>query len=260
MGLCPPGGVALDGGGRYEPSTLQRKVWSLWRAFWDEWVPQATKGEPFIVVHNGDALDGVHHNATTQISHNLADQANIAYECLAPCVARAQSYYHVRGTEAHVGPSGAEEERLAQRLGAVIGSEGESARWELWLELHGHLGHFSHHMGVTGSVAYEPTAFGREMAEALVEAGLSGQRPPEPLVRGHRHRGGQWSKGSVSMIATPSFQLKTPYSHRLPMGRVAQPEIGGGLVRVGDDDQLYALLKIWRMERPQAVKIGEQGA
>ena len=66
VGLIHPDGIRLDGGGRYLPSAMQLKMWALWREFWDEWVPEVTRGEPYDIVHNGDVIDGVHHNATTQ--------------------------------------------------------------------------------------------------------------------------------------------------------------------------------------------------
>lgn len=259
MGLVPDTGAALDGGGRYEPSGLQHKLWDLWQRFQNEWIPRVTRGDPFLLVVNGDALDGNHHGATTQISHNLADQANIAYACLRPLVDRAAAYYHVRGTEAHVGPSGAEEERLAQRLGAVPDAQGNCARWELWIELHGHLLNFSHHIGTTGSSAYEATAIGKEMVEAFVESGRWGKRAPQVIVRSHRHRYGKFEqygdKGLQISLATPAWQLKTPYVHRLALGRLSQPQIGGVLVRVGDEE-MYTRAMVWPLERPEAEVYG----
>lgn len=101
-------------------------------------VPEATHGEPYAVVHNGDAIDGSHHNATTQITQNLTTQADIAYDVLKPVVARCDGrYYHIRGTEAHVGKSGREEEALARRLGAVPNKQGQHARYELRIRIGG---------------------------------------------------------------------------------------------------------------------------
>ena len=95
LALCPPE-VKLDDGGIYTQSTLQKKLWTLWNQFWDEFVPEATKGEPYAVVHNGDALDGVHHNSTTQITHNLTDQKRIAVALLKPIVEKCEGrYYHI---------------------------------------------------------------------------------------------------------------------------------------------------------------------
>jgi hypothetical protein len=251
MGLCT-GPARLDGGGLYKPSALQNKVAAYWKEFRTKWIPRVTKREPFILVFNGDALDGNHHSATTQISHNLADQAAIAYEALKPLVDASAAYYHVRGTEAHVGPSGAEEERLAQRLGAIKDAQGNSARWEIWLALQGHLCHFTHHISATGSSSYEATAIGKELVEAYVEAGRWGRKAPQVVVRSHRHRYGEWrqygEKGLVISLATPAWQLRTPYSFRLQGGRLSEPQLGGVLVRAGDEE-LHTRAMVWSMDR-----------
>jgi hypothetical protein len=151
LGLLPPEGVTLDDGGRYMPSTLQSSLWEYWRIFWDEFVPAATHGEPYTVVFNGDALDGVHHRSVTQWSHNLEDQRRVGERVLAPIVEKAERYYHIRGTEAHVGSSAQDEESLARSLGAIPNDEGQHARYELWIEMNKCLGHFLHHIGTTGS-------------------------------------------------------------------------------------------------------------
>lgn len=256
MGLCPPGGVVLDGGGEYMPSKLQRQVWNMWTEFWEEWVPTVTHGEPYTVVVNGDALDGVHHRATTQISHNLADQANIAYEVLAPVVDKASRYYHIRGTEAHVGPSGAEEDRLAQRLNAIPNEEGQSARHELWIRCGSALCHITHTVGTTSSSAYEATAVYKEHVEAFVEAGRWGQEPPQIVVRSHRHRNfetrTQMSGGYGTSLITAAWQLKTPFVFRIGL-RQSQPQIGGSIIRAGDEE-VHTRHRVWPIARTPEVK------
>lgn len=262
LGLCPPDGVALDDGGTYLPSNLQLKVWSMWREFWDDWVPRVTKGEPYDLVFNGDGLDGVHHGSTTQVSHNMEDQQAIALACLMDPVAKCKQsggrYYHIRGTEAHVGKSAVEEERLAKALGAVPNDEGQHARWELWKRIgagKGHLCHFLHHIGSTGSSAYESTAVHKELVESFVEAGRWGDEPPQVIVRSHRHRHYEVriavGQGYGISTVTPAWQLKTPFVYRIPGARLAQPQFGGVLIRAGDEDGLYTRFKVWRLDRPR---------
>ena len=249
----------LDDGGPYQPSPLQLKLWDMWREFWDEWVPMVTHGEPYIVVHNGDPLEGVHHGAVTQISHNKLDQKRLAKSILAPEVAKAAAFYMVRGTEAHGGPSDCDEESLAEELGAIPNEQGQHARWELWMNLGGHLVHFSHHIGTTGSSAYEATAVHKELNESFVEAGRWGDTPPQVIVRSHRHRFIETriagKDGYYSSVVTPGWQLKTPFAHKIPGARVSQPQIGGIAIRLGDEE-LHTRSKVWRIERPKEVIIG----
>jgi hypothetical protein len=252
--------VSLDEGAAHDPTPLQRKMWAHWLEFRDEWIPWATKCEPFILAHNGDALDGVHHGAVTQFTHNLKDQRKVAEALLAPIVERASAYYHIRGTEAHAGASGQDEEALAESLGAIADETGHSARWELWLELHGYLGHITHHVGTTSSSAYESTAVYKELVEAYVEAGRWGDRPPQFIVRSHRHRHFEVrvhaERGSAMAIVTPGWQLKTPFTYKVAGARQAQPQIGGIIVRAGSDI-LYSDSKVWRIERPRAEVYGD---
>lgn len=257
LALCPPGKFQLDGGGHYLPSEFQLKMWSLWREFWDVWVPQVTRGEPYDLVHNGDAIDGVHHNSTTQISHNLEDQIRLAELVLGPEVAKCKrkggTYYHIRGTEAHVGQSGENEERLARNLGAKPNAEGQYARFDLWKRVgKSCLVHLLHHIGTTSSAAHEASAVNAELTAEFYEAGRWNREPPDYIVRSHRHRSiaveVDSAKGYAAAIVTPAWQLKTPYVWKIPGARVSEPQLGGILIRQGDEEHFYRR-KVWSLDR-----------
>lgn len=238
MGLVSDGGAILHDGGRYLPSKLQQVVWNWWTEFWEEWVPQATHHEPYCVIVNGDVVDGVHHHSTTQISHDLEDQAEIAYSILSPIVAKCDGrLYMVKGTPAHTGQSGIEEERLAKRLQAVPGKDGQRARYELWKKVGDDgLVHFNHHIGTTSSSAHETSAINAELASAFVEAGRWGAEPPDIICRSHRHRCAEVripsKKGYAIAFVTAAWQLKTPFLFKVAGGRMTTPQIGGHLIRV----------------------------
>ena len=254
LALCPPDGIRLDDGGKYTPSTFQKKMWAIWREFWDEWVPEVTRGEPFDFVHNGDAVEGVHHRATTPISHNMEDQLSIAEALLRPIVeavhARGGRYFQVRGTEAHVGSSGIYEEQLAKRLGAVPNDEGQFARYDLWLRVgrdskrvKAPLVHCLHHVGTTGSAAHEASAVNAELTAAYVEAARWGREPPTYIVRSHRHRSMavdmNGANGYAAAIVTPAWQGKTPFAWKVPGARLSEPQVGGIAIRQGDEEHYY---------------------
>ena len=269
FGLCPPVAQHFNGGGQYIPSDLQKKVWLWWIEFWEEWVPMVTRKEPFAVLINGDSTDGVHHKATTQVSHNLNDQKEIARSVLEPIVAQCSgNFYMIRGTEAHVGQSGQNEEMLAKELGAVpetlgLDAEGKKilnyARWLMWIELGEGLVHATHHIGTTGSTAYESTAPMSELANAFSEAGRWNERAPDVILRAHRHRAIQvevpTSTGYGICAVTPGWQLKTPMIHRIAGGRMTTPQFGGLTVKAGDEDPIYVRSRIWNIERTPTVKL-----
>jgi hypothetical protein len=160
---------------------------------------------------------------------------------LAPVVALANGlYFHIRGTEAHVGVAGQEEERLARELGAIPNEIGQHARYELWKMVGPRLVHLMHHIGTTGSQAYESTAVHKELVEAFVEAGRWDRRPPDVLVRSHRHRHLETliptSNGSARAVVTPAWQGKTPFAWRIPGARQSEPQFGGIVIRWAHDE------------------------
>ena len=243
-------------------------MWVWWTIFWDEWVPLVTRGESYAVIVNGDTTDGRHHGSTHQMSQNLSDQKKIALKCLEPvrdkCGKDEQGnplFFMTRGTEAHVGPSGENEEDLALLLGAVPDEQGCRSRYELWLRLggdNGRLVNIQHHIGTTGSMAYESTALAKEYTETCAEAGRWNLEAPAVVVRSHRHRcfkvEAPTEKGYGICITTPGWQLRTPFAYRLPGGRISTPQLGGILVRQGDEE-MFTRSKVWNIQRTPVVVI-----
>jgi len=257
MSICPPEELSLQDGGSYVPSPMQLKIWKCWRFFWDEWVPTVCRGEPFAVAFNGDAIDGIHHNSVTQISHNLVDQLNLAYIMLKPVVDACEGrFYFIRGTEAHVGQSGQNEEELARRLKAVKDDQGQYSRYELRIRIGKALVHLSHHIGIAGSLAYETSAIQKELEQLFVECARWGHEIPDVVVRSHRHRNAETRVrikkhgryGFATSCTTAAWQLKTPFAYRVAGARIASPQIGGTVVRFGDEDT-YTRHCIWSVDQ-----------
>ncbi len=92
------------------------------------------------------------------------------------------------------------------------------------------------------------------MVEAFVEAGRWRHDPPDVVCRSHRHRQFETRIATHSgygiSLVTPGWQLKTPFVFKLPGARAAQPQIGGYLIRKGDEDEVYTRFKVWEMQRP----------
>lgn len=255
LGLYPADmTITLDGGGHYTASRLQAALWRWWREFWDEWVPQATRGEPYCVVVNGDAIDGgPHHNNVEHITANMHDERMIAEAILLPIVEKCDGrLYMVRGTPAHVGQGGMNEETLAKHLDAVPDRDGRRSRWELWLRLGRGLANFAHHIGTTGRAHYETSAIQSELMEIYSDCARWGNEPPDVVVRSHRHRSAETRiyghKGMATSCTTAAWQLKTPFAWKVPGGRVQTPQIGGALVRQGDEE-MYTRHRYWPVER-----------
>ena len=254
LGLCKADGpVLLDEGVKYHASPIQQKMYALWLRFWNEWVPRVTKGEPYDVCVNGDAVEGKPHGSIASLSDNPDDQLSIARILLEPIVQNAQTFYVIRGTEAHVGKSGHMEETLAKQLGAKPNEIGQYARYELWIRVGKGLVHLVHHIGTTGRTHYETSAVQAEVAAMFTEAGRWGQKPPDFVVRSHRHRfikvENPSELGMTIGAVTPGWQAKTPFAYRIPGGRVSTPQFGGLIIRQGDED-VYMRHKVWTVDRP----------
>lgn len=243
LGLCTPDGAQMDEDTLYLPSTAQKKVWAYWEEFWGDWVPEVCHGEPFILVVNGDCLDGDHHNTTSTITNNLTYQRRLAEKILKPVVDHRMcaGYYHIRGTEAHSGQSGTDEEQVAASLGAIPNSQGQHARWELWLKMkvNDALIHCTHHIGCSSTAAGEATAVIKELVNAYTEAGRWRAQPPDVCVRSHRHQCSEvrlpTALGYGISFVTPAWQLATPFRWRLG-NKASMPQFGGSIIRCGDCD------------------------
>lgn len=255
--LCPPG-VRLDGGGVYYASKYQQALWDYWQHFWRVWVPKATRGEDYAVCINGDLIDGKHHNSVSQITQNLRDQRNIADAIISPIIEKCKGQLYVtRGTPVHAGESGQDDETVAKFLGAIPDENGHHARNDLWIKVGDGLAHITHHIGTTGSVAYETTALMKEYSEACAQSGMWGLPSPDVVVRSHRHRHSEVRVPSANgygvCFTTAAWQLKTPFVWRIPGGRNSIPQIGGSLIRQGDEE-FYTRHKTWTMDRTETVK------
>ena len=262
MALCPDS-CNLDDGGIYSPSKLQKVIKAWWDEFWGIVVPNWVQGEPYAVILNGDSLDGVHHQSTTQWSNNLEDQSEAAYQLLKPIVDKCEGrFYMIRGTEAHVGKSGVEEERLAKKLGAIPNNERQHARHVLWKKIgdkkrakEGFLLNILHHIGTTSSMAYESSALMAELVTAQTEAGRQENRSPDVVLRAHRHRCLKieipTARQRGIVMTTPGWQGKTPFTYKIAGGRQSEPQFGGVLVRVSLEGELYTRHWVQSPERPK---------
>jgi hypothetical protein len=260
LGLCPET-FTLDEGGVYRRNKIQDALWEYWDEFWGEWVPEFANGLPYGVVVNGDSLDGVHHKAVHQITHNLADQQKIAEVVLRPIVDLCEGrMFMIRGTEAHTGPSGQHEEQLAKAIGALPTEDGQYSRYELWLNV-GEKGlvHCAHHIGTTGSQAYESTAVHKELTESFTEAARWREIPPDIVMRSHRHRYFKTeiatATGMGRSIVTPGWQAKTPFAFKIPGARQSLPQFGGVATIESPHGELYTRAQVWSVKRGKPEKL-----
>lgn len=255
LALMPEGGYVSDNGNPKPPSQIQNKLHEWWKEFWS-WADRETGGKYNVVV-NGDAIDGVHHGSVSQWSHNKDHQRGAAVQLLMPVRERASQLWIVRGTAAHVGESGCDEETIARELKADrIGGRGSFSHWQLFYGCDDYLVHFAHHISTSMSPFAKSSGLQREMALGYMNSGRWKDKPPDVYVRSHRHEcsvvGEPSESGMTWCWVTPPWQLTTPYMHKHPRGG-AMPEVGGLLLKFGDEG-VYGKPWIRRVSRPEEVR------
>lgn len=256
LGLCPPGGIALDDGGRYLPSEAQLKLWDCWRDYWTAVEKTLRPGDRLIALVNGDAVDGDHHKTAQIISKNLAaTQQSIAMECLIPMLAlEPAAKILIRGTEAHVGSSAEFEERLAYTIGCEPDPKsGAYSHWHLKALSQDVLLDFGHHGRLGMRKWTKMTGPTTMVCEIIMSAAERGERIPDLVVRSHRHKKADTGTNyAARLIQTPCFQLSTAFGHKIAVGD--RPDIGGRIViceagryRVEEIDFKWPSEKPWQL-------------
>lgn len=238
VALCPPK-VQLDDGGEYHASKAQRWLWEQWQAFWAEGerIRRLTDAHT-IDVYNGDLTEGDHHKTTQILSGNPTAQAAVVNAALkVPLATKPDGMAFVRGTEAHVGPSAAFEERIAFGLRkdgwpVIVDAEtGNASHWHWTVEHQGVRLDFAHH----GKFGTRPsTKMNTVIALAFdifSRANIEGRPFPHLAVRSHMHQfGDTGSAYPTRLIQMPAWQLSTAYIHRINPGALA--DVGGVFILI----------------------------
>lgn len=251
VAVCPPEGVRLDDGGKYQPSRPQLWLWEKWEDFWRTVAARAGDSELWCVF-NGDLFEGFHHKTTQIISGNPEPQAYLADRVFGvPRALRPAHTFIVRGTEAHVGPSGASEEAFARSIRAERNPETKKwSWWQLRLEPHGVLLDFQHH-GRMGRRPWTRTnVLALLAAQIFFEHAREGLQPPALAFRAHYHTFvDSGSAQPTRVIATPAWQLKTAHAHKIVPESLS--DIGGVIMRIEPDGGFAVEPVLYRPDPPE---------
>jgi hypothetical protein len=240
VALCPPK-ILLDDGGEYHASKAQLWIWERWLAYWAQ-VEQVRRqmNATLVQVYNGDLTEGDHHKTTQILSGNPTAQAAVVNEVLrVPLALKPDRIVGIRGTEAHVGPSAAFEERIFTGLRKdgwpVVRDEdtGNSSHWHWTLDHQGVRLDIAHH----GKFGSRPsTKMNTVIALAFdifSRAAIDGRPYPHLAVRSHMHQfGDTGSAYPTRLIQMPAWQLATAFIHRINPGAIA--DVGGIIVTIAD--------------------------
>jgi hypothetical protein len=228
--ILPPDFTNKEGGG-YKLSPAQNMLWRWWRQFW-EFTEEVIQGRPFIIVHNGDQIDGAHHNCVQLMTNNVQTQRDMFMHLMRPHVQKSEGFYCIAGTAAHAGQSNQDEESCAKELGAIPDSNGTHCRQDLWIEIGKDLVQFAHHIGTTSSQSYKSSPAMRLMASMYGAAGEWGFRPPTVMIRSHAHDYVEVKRPNCRVVVCPAWQLKSDWMWGKDTAGL--PIIGGLVIRQGE--------------------------
>lgn len=184
---------------------------------------------PDVVVVNGDIIDGDRNSEL--VTNRLDYQASAAIELLGP-LCEGRKVYFIRGTTYHTGEMAQNETAVARELKAVEQPKTHELTWPfLFLDSGEGIIHFAHHIGFTSNPMYEATALMKAlvvMRNELYNNYGRGAPDVSMIVRSHRHHSLCVSKGRLSAVALPSWQMMTQYAYKVQPERL--PEIGFGMI------------------------------
>lgn len=230
--------------------TPTRKQQALYKHFeyCMEYARVNRKDKRLIVVHDGDAIEGYHHNTTQTITQNKAEQAEIHIELMDTFLQRVRwnkkqgdLLYYVSGTEAHTGDV---EQSIAKDLSAEKNPEGGRVFDHLELNINGRLLWFVHHGKGRGKGPNEGNELRNWLRDAFWDCAKVKVQPPDLVVTGHTHTP-TWNAYVARNLNTfhiihgvicPSWQSKTRYAYKI--APVERNEIGAVFVEIKADGEI----------------------
>ena len=229
-GLFPPGGLADLNGNHTSPNTVQRWLWDRWLRFWDVTAESVKQAGRWHLIVNGEVVDGFHHRSTEFIFSTKTDMRALGMEVLRPALELSPtSTFIVRGTEAHSGPQGEDDEEA----GRVVGGNtdpitGASSFQHLRVAVNGTPLDIKHH---TRGARLPWTRGGNanRLAAQLTYEHYHDDPADRPLlaIRSHVHLyADSGALHPIRVIVTDPWQLQTAYAHKIDAGAGLSP-VGG---------------------------------
>lgn len=226
----------------HTPRAAQIKIRERFELFAAE-VMIARQGKRVRLVHNGDAIDGDHHNSGDVCTIDTQEQARIHIELMEEFKSRigwqaGDELYYTRGTQTHVNEM---ENFIGENVGAV--ADGEYYVFDLLkLTVNDVAIWYVHHGPSGGDGANEGNALRNWLRNIYINALKDGTAIPDIVYTGHVHtptyaplsvRLKDFTYKNIHGIILPSWQLKTAYAWQ--KAPVSKNRIGGVMQEVKSD-------------------------
>lgn len=214
VGLLPLGAVT-EKGNAIGQNLCQQWLWSKWEEMLES-VGSIVGDDPFALLINGDATEGIHHHSTEIVSAKISEHLQFAEQALAPLAQRAAHVFVSKGTECHT-------LNMESQLAARLCAEGLAARDKWQISINSCLIDMAHHMPATSRRYLEAGALSITLGNARLNYADAGHRLPKVFLRGHRHCGGYYSNGHAAIGVTGGWQFLTRHGHKVVTDAIPHP-------------------------------------
>lgn len=227
VAICPPK-VNLDDGGTHHASREQRWMYDGWLDF-IAWSKGLTTGYRRVGVLGGDAGELDAKDRSTQlITTNRATVLRIVADVLDPFVGTLDSFYVIRGTEAHSGKAAWLEEAIGKDMGAINSKQDVYSFHQLRITADRVRLDIAHHASMPSLPWTEKNAANKIASIAMWRYGFDLEQPiPDLVFRSHNHR---WSDSfdnhKTRAICMPCWSLLTEHGYRIGAEN-SKADIGG---------------------------------
>lgn len=217
VGLFPPGYRTIEKQIPISQSAFQEWLWACWLE-----IPAVVKGlaptaKRFILVINGDVIEGIHHRSTEIKVAHKADMDAAMRQCVKQLASamRWKGFLLTKGTECH---SDLAEVGLGEYLGPDV-----PVMDKLRVSHNGINLMWRHHMSTTSRVHLESSALRNEWGQEAMEAVRCRYPAPDVLTMAHRHVPDLLQNGQSIIGVTGPWQGLTRYGHKVARHGVAKP-------------------------------------
>jgi len=203
----------------HTPTDEQKRMFVHWLDCASK-IKAARKWKRVIVVHNGDAIDGVHHGSLQTITYLKNEQKEIHVELMETflkAIGGADELYYVKGTPVHVDDI---ENDIANDLSSEK-SEKLHAFDELKLEINGKRFWFTHKGPQRGKGHNRGNSIRNWLKALFYDLTAENIELPHYIISSHFHdpdwgdyigrHNGRYHK--MELLITPSWQQKTRYGY-----------------------------------------------
>lgn len=196
------------------------------------------RGGKMVIVHNGDAIEGIHHQNIEIVSPVWEDHVDIHLELMRDFFKisgfaknKGDKLYYTIGTESHTNNK---EEEIADELNA------DGIFQHLELEINGRLVWFLHHGPAKGKGANEGNTLRNFLRDIYFSCKKHGERVPDMVFTGHTHTPCYntfvYDFQTIHGVICPSMQSKTRYAYGA--APVERNEIGVAFVTITADGDI----------------------